>query len=136
MLGNWSFGEYFKDKACRMAWDLLTNVYKIDSSRLYVTYFGGDAKQGLQPDLECKEIWRSIGVPSDRILPYGMSENFWEMGATGPCGTCTEIHIDHLPNSDPMQRAQYVNAGLPDLTELWNVVFIEYNRLVVLLSIG
>ncbi|KAG4069870.1 hypothetical protein HA402_009577 [Bradysia odoriphaga] len=128
MLGNWSFGDYFKDKACRMAWDLLTNVYKIESSRLYVTYFGGDAKLGLEPDFECKEIWQSIGVPVDRILPFGMNDNFWEMGATGPCGSCTEIHIDHLPNSDPMQRARFVNAGLPDLTELWNVVFIEYNR--------
>lgn len=96
---------------------------------MYVTYFGGDTKLGLPPDVECKEIWRSIGVPDDRILPFG-TENFWEMGATGPCGTCSEIHIDHLPNSNPMQRAQFVNAGLPDLTELWNVVFIEYNRCV------
>lgn len=111
-----------------MAWDLLTNFYKIDSSRLYVTYFGGDANLGLAPDLECKEIWQSIGVPCDRILPFGVKENFWEMGATGPCGTCTEIHIDHLPDSNPEQRARFVNAGLPDLTELWNVVFIEYNR--------
>lgn len=135
MLGNWSFGDYFKDKACRMAWDLLTNVYKIDSSRLYVTYFGGDATLGLKPDIECKEIWQSIGVPQNRILPFGINENFWEMGATGPCGTCTEIHIDHLPDSDPMQRSRFVNAGLPDLTELWNVVFIEYNRLVVVQSL-
>lgn len=96
---------------------------------MYVTYFGGDTTLGLPPDVECEEIWRSIGVPDNRILPFG-TENFWEMGATGPCGTCSEIHIDHLPNSNPMQRAQFVNAGLPDLTELWNVVFIEYNRCV------
>lgn len=95
---------------------------------MYVTYFGGDSNLGLPPDYECKEIWRSIGVADDRILPFGVKDNFWEMGATGPCGACSEIHIDHLPNSNAAQRAQFVNAGLPDLTELWNIVFIEYNR--------
>lgn len=106
----------------------MTNVYAIDSSRLYVTYFGGDQTLGLKPDLDCKEIWRGIGVPDNRILPFGVTDNFWEMGTSGPCGTCSEIHIDHLPGSDPTKRAQLVNAGLPDLTELWNIVFIEYNR--------
>lgn len=67
-------------------------------------------------------------VPTDRILPFGAKDNFWEMGPTGPCGPCTEIHIDHLPNSNPLERANFVNAGLPDLTELWNLVFIQYNR--------
>lgn len=111
-----------------MAWNLLTKSYTIDPNRLYVTYFGGDAQMGLEPDHECREIWRSIGVSDDHILPFGLKDNFWEMGLSGPCGPCTEIHIDHLPNSKADQRAKLVNAGQPDLTELWNVVFIEYNR--------
>lgn len=100
----------------------------IDPKRLYVTYFGGDARLGLKPDEECRDVWRSIGVANDHILPFGSEANFWEMGLTGPCGPCTEIHIDHLPNSIAEKRAKLVNAGLPDLTELWNIVFIEYNR--------
>lgn len=100
----------------------------IDPSRLYVTYFGGSNELGLQPDHEVKEIWKSLGVRSDRILPFGSKDNFWEMGLTGPCGPCTEIHIDHLPNSRTSNRAQDVNAGLADLTELWNIVFIQYMR--------
>lgn len=84
---------------------------------------------GLGPDIECMEIWRKIGVKTDRILPFGIEHNFWEMGLSGPCGPCTEIHIDHLPlNVNDESRAKYVNAGMPELTELWNVVFIEYNR--------
>ncbi|XP_055315082.1 alanine--tRNA ligase, mitochondrial [Sitodiplosis mosellana] len=128
MLGNWSFGDYYKEKACRLAWDLLTKSYLIDPRRLYVTYFGGDERLGLQSDEECRDVWRSIGVPDDHILPFGSETNFWEMGLSGPCGLCTEIHIDHLPNSTAEKRAKLVNAGLPDLTELWNIVFIEYNR--------
>lgn len=126
-----SDGSYLtklQDRACRMAWELLTNEYGIHPTRLYVTYFSGNKALGIGADIECKEIWRQIGVPADRILPYGMQENFWEMGPIGPCGPCTEIHIDHLPNSSPSTRAQYVNAGRPDLTELWNLVFIQYLR--------
>lgn len=100
----------------------------IDSRRLYVTYFGGDEKLGLQPDYECRDIWRSIGISNDHILPFGSKENFWEMGLTGPCGSCTEIHIDHLPDGISQNRSHLVNADVPDLTELWNLVFIEYNR--------
>lgn len=100
----------------------------IDPNRLYVTYFGGDELLQLKPDHECREVWRSIGVSEDRIIPFGAEHNFWEMGLSGPCGTCTEIHIDHLSNSSAEKRAKFVNAGVPDLTELWNVVFIEYNR--------
>lgn len=111
-----------------MAWDLLTNEYNIHPSRLYVTYFCGNDELGFGADIECKEIWRQIGVPDDRILPFGAKDNFWDMGASGPCGPCTEIHIDHLPNSSPATRAHYVNAGRPDLTELWNLVFIQYMR--------
>lgn len=119
----------YQEKACRLAWDLLIKSYGIDSNRLYVTYFGGDERMNVGADLECKEIWQNIGVNDDHILPFGFEHNFWEMGLTGPCGPCTEIHIDHLPlNGKAEQRAKYVNANVPDLTELWNVVFIEYNR--------
>ncbi|XP_023174099.2 alanine--tRNA ligase, mitochondrial [Drosophila hydei] len=131
MLGNWSFGDYFKREACAMALELLRGPYNIDPSRLYVTYFAGDKVLGIPADLECFEIWRSLGFPAARILPFGCKDNFWEMGTTGPCGPCTEIHIDHRPGSGPAsveQRAKLVNAGRADLTELWNLVFIQYNR--------
>ncbi|XP_058981905.1 alanine--tRNA ligase, mitochondrial-like [Musca domestica] len=129
MLGNWSFGDYFKREACAMALELLQGPYKIDPSRLYVTYFAGDKVLGLPADLECVDIWRSLGFPNSRILPFGSKDNFWEMGLTGPCGPCTEIHIDHRPDlASPEERAKLVNAGRSDLTELWNLVFIQYNR--------
>uniref|UniRef100_A0A1A9X0J8 alanine--tRNA ligase n=1 Tax=Glossina brevipalpis TaxID=37001 RepID=A0A1A9X0J8_9MUSC len=129
MLGNWSFGDYFKKEACVMALDLLCGSYNIDPSRLYVTYFGGDKTLGMPADLECFEIWRSLGFEASRIIPFGAGDNFWEMGLTGPCGPCTEIHIDHDPHStSTIDRAKQVNSGRPDLTELWNLVFIEYNR--------
>ncbi|XP_050315762.1 alanine--tRNA ligase, mitochondrial isoform X2 [Anthonomus grandis grandis] len=126
MLGNWSFGEYFKEDACKMAWELLTQVYKIPPTKLYVTYFSGDDKLGLKSDLETKEIWKNLGINEKRILPYGTKDNFWEMGVTGPCGPCTEIHYDHLGTTN---RSEFVNRGLYDLTEIWNLVFIQYNRL-------
>uniref|UniRef100_A0A182QNM4 Alanine--tRNA ligase n=1 Tax=Anopheles farauti TaxID=69004 RepID=A0A182QNM4_9DIPT len=129
MLGNWSFGDYFKQEACRMAWDLLTNVYHIEPERVYVTYFGGDAKLNLPADEECRDIWLSLGIPPERVLPFGARDNFWEMGNSGPCGPCTEIHLDlsnEFRNTDGRKRL--VNAGVPDLTEIWNVVFIQYNR--------
>ncbi|KAL1398174.1 hypothetical protein pipiens_009174 [Culex pipiens pipiens] len=129
MLGNWSFGDYFKREACEMALSLLKDVYRIDVRRMYVTYFGGDAAMGLPADLECREIWASLGIPEERILPFGARDNFWEMGSSGPCGPCTEIHIDHSDQfGNVAERSRYVNAGLPDLTEVWNVVFIQYNR--------
>ncbi|XP_069182668.1 alanine--tRNA ligase, mitochondrial isoform X1 [Procambarus clarkii] len=126
MLGSWSFGDYFKKEACSMAWELLTNVYKLPSNHLYVTYFGGEDALGLEADEEVKEIWRSIGVPYNRILPFGMKDNFWEMGMFGPCGPCTEIHYDRLGRSFASDR---VNLGVEDLIELWNIVFIQYERL-------
>lgn len=129
MLGNWSFNSYGKKEACQLAWDLLLGKFKIDRNRIYVTYFAGDSRFGLKPDYECKDIWISLGVPEDRLLPFGMNENFWEMGATGPCGPCTEIHIDHLSNGNKVNRAKLVNSDDPTLTELWNIVFIENNRL-------
>ncbi|KAB0804027.1 hypothetical protein PPYR_00997 [Photinus pyralis] len=125
MLGNWSFGECVKMDAIKLVWDLLIQKYKIPKDLLYVTYFGGDATLGLEADIECKHIWRSLGVAPERIVPFGAKDNFWEMGATGPCGTCTEIHVDRLGYNN---RSNFINKGLQDLTELWNIVFIEYNR--------
>ncbi|KAF5280436.1 hypothetical protein FQR65_LT03245 [Abscondita terminalis] len=125
MLGNWSFGNYFKEEAIQLAWKLLTEHYKISKELLYVTYFGGDSCLGIEPDLESKHFWRKIGVSEDRILPFGSKDNFWEMGPSGPCGFCTEIHIDRLGT---VNRGKFVNKGLQDLTELWNLVFIQYNR--------
>ncbi|XP_037503846.1 alanine--tRNA ligase, cytoplasmic [Rhipicephalus sanguineus] len=129
MLGNWSFGDYFKKEACTMAWELLTKVYQLPKERLYVTYFAGDPTLGLQPDEECRHVWLEIGVPEEHILPFGMKENFWEMGSIGPCGPCTEIHIDLVESScsssPPVHR---VNAGHSDMVELWNLVFMEFNR--------
>ncbi|TSK67236.1 Alanine--tRNA ligase, mitochondrial [Bagarius yarrelli] len=122
MLGNWSFGDYFKAEACVMAWRLLTEVYQIPAERLYVSYFSGDAATGLPPDKETHQIWLSLGVHPDRILPFGMKDNFWEMGETGPCGPCTEIHYDHVGSRD---AGALVNASSPDVVEIWNLVFMQ-----------
>ena len=101
MLGNWSFGDYFKREAIQMAWDLLTNVYGINPERLYVTYFGGDTKSNLAAEMR-KHVncGVHVGLPSERVLPFGMKENFWEMGETGRCGPCSEIHFDRLGHCD------------------------------------
>ncbi|EFA82800.1 alanyl-tRNA synthetase [Heterostelium album PN500] len=125
MLGNWSFGNYFKREAITWAWELLTDVYKLDKERLYASYFGGAADKGLEPDLEAKSIWEEF-LPADRVLPFGMKENFWEMGDTGPCGPCSEIHFDKIEGRTGSQAL--VNADDPTLIEIWNLVFIQYNR--------
>uniref|UniRef100_A0A4W5P7E4 Alanine--tRNA ligase n=1 Tax=Hucho hucho TaxID=62062 RepID=A0A4W5P7E4_9TELE len=125
MLGNWSFGDYFKEEACIMAWRLLTEEYRIPPERLYVSYFAGDANSGLPADEETRHIWLSMGVPSDHLLPFGMRDNFWEMGEIGPCGPCTEIHYDHIGGRN---AASLVNADSPDVVEIWNLVFMQYNR--------
>lgn len=125
MLGNWSFGDYFKKEACAWAWELLTQVYKLPSERIYVTYFGGDEKAGLEADDECKQMWLNLGVPAERVLPFGMKDNFWEMGDTGPCGPCTELHFDKVGQRD---AAALVNQDDPEVIEIWNLVFIQYNR--------
>ncbi|KAK2817649.1 hypothetical protein Q5P01_025840 [Channa striata] len=125
MLGNWSFGDYFKEEACSMAWSLLTEHYGIPADRLYVSYFAGDAESGLLADEETRDIWLDIGVPPGRLLPFGLKENFWEMGDTGPCGPCTEIHYDHVGGRD---ASKLVNVNSPDVVEIWNLVFMQYNR--------
>lgn len=125
MLGNWSFGDYFKTEICTWAWQLLTQEFKIPKERLYVTYFGGEPSAGLEPDHECKELWKSLGVPESRILPGNMKDNFWEMGETGPCGPCSEIHYDRIGNRD---ASHLVNMDDPDVLEIWNLVFMQFNR--------
>ncbi|XP_069139228.1 alanine--tRNA ligase, cytoplasmic-like [Argopecten irradians] len=125
MLGSWSFGDYFKKEACTMALELLTKVYGLPVSRLYFTYFSGDAKLGLHPDLETKNIWQSLGIPQKRVLPFYMEDNFWDMGKTGPCGPCTEIHYDHTGDGTGVHL---VNRGSPRVVEIWNLVFMQYNR--------
>ena len=130
MLGNWSFGDYFKEEAIQWAWELLTTVYKISPDRLYVTVFGGDEADGLAPDTASQVIWQRY-LAEDRILAASKKDNFWEMGDTGPCGPCTEIHVDIRP-AEERQRVPgqlLVNKDHPQVIELWNLVFIQYNRL-------
>ena len=129
MLGNWSFGDYFKKEAITWAWELLTEVYGIDKDRLYVTVFGGDEKENLERDEEAANIWKSL-VPDDKILDFGKKDNFWEMGETGPCGPCSEIHID-LRSEEEIAKVpgkELINKDHPQVIELWNLVFIQYNR--------
>jgi len=129
MLGNWSFGDYFKAEAIEWAWGLLTNVWGLDESRLYATYFGGDEGEGLEPDEEARDLWRRW-LPAERVLPGDMKDNFWEMGDTGPCGPCSEIHYDGRPDAGLSETPgrDLVNADHPDVIELWNLVFIQFDR--------
>jgi len=129
MLGNWSFGDYFKKDAIEWAWELLTVHYKIDKSRLYVTYFEGDPKESLEPDSEAQDLWRQF-VPEDHIIPGNKKDNFWEMGDTGPCGPCSEIHVDIRDEHEiaKLPGRQLVNQGHPHVIEIWNLVFIQFNR--------
>ncbi|KAJ9648605.1 Alanine--tRNA ligase [Coniosporium tulheliwenetii] len=125
MLGNWSFGDYFKKEAINFSWELLTKVYGLEPDRLYVTYFEGYAPGGLEPDTEAKELWKSVGVAEDHILPGNMKDNFWEMGDQGPCGPCSEVHYDRIGGRN---AAHLVNQDDPNVLEIWNNVFIQYNR--------
>jgi len=122
MLGTWSFGDYFKEEAIDMAWKLLTEVYKLDPDRLYATYFEGDENVG--EDVEAKEFWLKY-LPADRVIGCVAADNFWEMGDTGPCGPCSEIHYDRIGGRD---ASALVNADDPDVIEIWNIVFIQYNK--------
>ena len=129
MLGNWSIGDYFKEDAIGWAWDLLTNVYGLEKDRLYVTVFEGDTNDGLPRDEEAAELWIKY-VSGDRVLNGSKADNFWEMGEVGPCGPCSEIHID-LRNDDERKKisgASLVNQDHPQVVEIWNLVFMQFNR--------
>ena len=129
MLGNWSFGDYFKKEAIAWAWELLTQDWGLDKTRLHATYFGGDAAEGLEPDTEARDLWQEVfrksGVDITHVHPGSKKDNFWEMGETGPCGPCSEIHIDMTPDKSGVKL---VNAGDPRVMEIWNLVFIQFNR--------
>ena len=113
--GNWSFGDYFQKEACQLAFTLIRDVFRLPKDKLFMTYFGGDPEVGLQPDFACREIWRDLGIEESHIIPLGMDDNFWAMGSEGPCGPCTEIHYS-------------VSGNPKDMLELWNLVFMQFNR--------
>ena len=129
MLGNWSFGDYFKAESIQWGWELLTQVWGLDPDRMYATYFEGNKAAGLEPDREAYDLWRKY-LPAAQILPGNMKDNFWEMGDTGPCGPCSEIHYDCRPDAERKAKRgdQLVNASDPMVIEFWNHVFIQFNR--------
>tara|TARA_R110002124_G_scaffold87407_1_gene225069 strand:+ start:97570 stop:100182 length:2613 start_codon:yes stop_codon:yes gene_type:complete len=129
MLGNWSFGDYFKKESIEWAWELLTEVYKIDKDILYVSIFEGDASEGLERDTEAYDLWRKF-VPEDRIINGNKHDNFWEMGDQGPCGPCSEIHVDIRSEEEraKVPGASLVNQDHPQVVEIWNLVFMQFNR--------
>jgi len=129
MLGNWSFGDYFKKEAIEWSWELLTMVYHIPKENLYVTIFEGDEKEGLPRDEEAYNEWLKY-LPADRVLLGNKKDNFWEMGDTGPCGPCSEIHVDCRVGEEKKitPGASLVNADHPQVIEIWNIVFIQFNR--------
>jgi len=136
MLGNWSFGDYFKKEAIEWAWELLVDVYKVDKNRLYFTVFEGDQKDGTAFDQEAYDLWREIllknGLTEDHILKCDKKDNFWEMGETGPCGPCSEIHVDIRSEEEiaKIPGRNLVNEDHPQVIEIWNLVFMEFNRMV------
>ena len=129
MLGNWSFGDYFKKEAIGWSWELLTRVYQIPADRIYITVFGGDTTEQLKSDEESRAEWMNW-VKEDRILPGNKKDNFWEMGDTGPCGPCTEIHVDCRTDEERknLDARKLVNKDHPQVIEIWNIVFIQFNR--------
>ncbi|MCW8897081.1 MAG: alanine--tRNA ligase [Flavobacteriales bacterium] len=135
MLGNWSFGDYFKKEAIEWAWELLVDVYKIDKNRLYFTVFEGDAEDGTPEDTEAFELWKDLleknGLTTDKILKANKKDNFWEMGDTGPCGPCSEIHVDIRSDEEiaKIPGKELVNNDHPQVIEIWNLVFMEFNRM-------
>ena len=126
MLGNWSFGDYFKAEAIRWAWELLTDVWGLDKDRLYITVFEGDEADGLEPDEEAERLWKEhTDIDPGHISRWGKKDNFWEMGDSGPCGPCSEIHYDATPDKS---GGDLVNRDDPQVIEIWNLVFIQFNR--------
>ena len=130
MLGNWSFGDYFKEEAIAWAWELLTEKFNLPKERFYATIFEGDSSENLDADLEAKNFWLKH-LPEDRVLNGSKKDNFWEMGETGPCGPCSELHIDIRPEEEvsKIPGKELVNMDHPQVVEVWNLVFIQYNRL-------
>ncbi|MDE2829519.1 MAG: alanine--tRNA ligase [Gemmatimonadota bacterium] len=127
MLGNWSFGDYFKKEAIAWAWELLTDVWQLPKDRMWATVFGGDEADGLEADEEAEKLWtRVTDLPANRVLRLGKEDNFWEMGSTGPCGPCSEIHF--YLGDDPAQQDAVPDLDSEDYVEIWNLVFIQYNR--------
>ena len=128
MLGNFSFGDYFKKEAIEYAWDLLVNEFKLDVSRLWFSVFEGDAEVG--PDDEARKYWELVGAKPERILGFGRKDNFWQMGDTGPCGPCSEIHyyMGDEPENPEKNRPDLVNGPGDTTMEIWNLVFMQYNR--------
>src|SRR5690606_16716787 len=129
MLGNWSFGDYFKKEAIQWAWELLTEVYKIDRESLYVSVFEGSGQDGLEMDREAYGLWKEI-VPESQIIMGNKKDNFWEMGDQGPWGPCSEIHVDIRGPEEKAKipGASMVNRDHPQVVEIWNLVFMQYNR--------
>ncbi|MDE0721945.1 MAG: alanine--tRNA ligase, partial [Flavobacteriales bacterium] len=130
MLGNWSFGDYFKEDAISWAWELLTEKYNLNKNDLYVTVFEGDKTDGLEVDSEAFNLWKNH-IDEDRIILSSKKDNFWEMGEVGPCGPCSEIHIDLRSEEEKLKipGVELVNMDHPQVVEIWNLVFMEYNRL-------
>ncbi len=128
MLGNFSFGDYFKNEAIEYAWDLLVNEFKLDETRLWFSVFEGDDEVG--PDDEARGFWEMVGAKPERILGYGRKDNFWQMGDTGPCGPCSEIHyyMGDDPDDPKKNHPVWVNGEGDTTMEIWNLVFMQYNR--------
>ncbi|KAJ6602521.1 tRNA synthetases class II (A)-domain-containing protein [Mycena vulgaris] len=125
MLGNWSFGDYFKKESIAQSWEVLTSVYNLPKDQIYATYFEGDVENGLEPDLEAKQYWFELGMAEDHIVPGNVKDNFWEMGKTGPCGPSSEIFFDSVGSRN---ASHLVNSDDSDVVEIWNNVFIQFNR--------
>ena len=127
MLGNFSFGDYFKEDGIKFAWDLLVNEFKLDPARIWFSVFEGDDEVG--PDEDAEIFWEQVGAPRERILRFGRKDNFWQMGDTGPCGPCSEIHYYMGPDpNDPENCAANVNGPGDTITEIWNLVFMQFDR--------
>ena len=129
MLGNWSYGDYFKKEAIEWAWELLHGVYKLPADRMYATVFEGSEEDGVPFDQEAYDYWKQF-LPEDHMIRGNKHDNFWEMGETGPCGPCSEIHFDLRDEAEIAAKPGrgMVNEGHPQVIEIWNLVFMQFNR--------